>query len=174
MPPPAEQLNSLPCWHIPNFVLKIEDLDHEGASIFLENVRPREALKIAVEASYTWLYTPLTAPRQYVHVHSHLISLEKGSHALLCPSVKTITLVLRPFDGVAHTLGSDTDKEIHFSLDYISGSASRARDEIIGVLVHEVAHCYQQNALDTCPDGLIEGIAGVTASTNIDKNGTAH
>lgn len=137
MPPPAEQLNSLPCWHIPNFVLKIEDLDHEGASIFLENVRPREALKIAVEASYTWLYTPLTAPRH----------------------VKTITLVLRPFDGVAHTLGSDTDKEIHFSLDYISGSASRARDEIIGVLVHEVAHCYQQNALDTCPDGLIEGIA---------------
>ena len=135
MPPPAEQLNSLPCWHIPNFVLKIEDLDHEGASIFLENVRPREALKIAVEASYTWLYTPLTAPRQYVHVHSHLISLEKGSHALLCPSVKTITLVLRPFDSVAHTLGSDTDKEIHFSLDYISGSASRARDEIIGVLV---------------------------------------
>jgi len=83
MPPPPEQLHSLPCWHIPNFVLKIEDLHHEGASIFLENVKPREALKIAVEASYTWLYTPLTAPRQYVHVVSHLMSLEKAL-MLLC------------------------------------------------------------------------------------------
>ncbi|KAL4070748.1 hypothetical protein J3A83DRAFT_4094135 [Scleroderma citrinum] len=133
-PPPAEQL---PSWHIPNFILKIEDLDHEGASIFLENVKPREALKLAVEASYTWLYTPLTAPRH----------------------VKTITLVLRSIDGIAYTCGSHEDKEIHFSLDYITGSASRASEEILGVLVHEVVHCYQYNALDTCPDGLIEGIA---------------
>ncbi|KAG6333900.1 hypothetical protein ID866_5185 [Astraeus odoratus] len=120
--------DSLPPWSIPNFVLKIEVLDHEGASIFLESVNPKEALRLAVEASYTWLYTPLTAPRQ-------------------------------SFDGVAYTCGSHTDKEIHFSLDYIAGSASRARDEILGVLVHEVVHCYQYNALDTCPGGLIEGIA---------------
>ncbi|KAI6120722.1 hypothetical protein EDD16DRAFT_1705636 [Pisolithus croceorrhizus] len=137
MPPPAQQPNSLPHWHIPNFVLKVEDLDHDGATIFLDNVKPKEALKLAVEASYAWLYTPLTAPRH----------------------VKTITLVLRSFDGVAYTFGTHVDKEIHLSLDYIAGSVPRAKDEIEGVLVHEVVHCYQYNGLNTCPGGLIEGIA---------------
>jgi hypothetical protein len=63
-------------------------------------------------------------------------------------------------EGVAYTCGSRKQKEIHFSLDYIKKLAKRARDEIMGVLVHEVVHCYQYNARDTCPGGLIEGIAG--------------
>jgi hypothetical protein len=63
-------------------------------------------------------------------------------------------------EGVAHTCGSRNQKEIHFSLDYIKKSANRARDEIMGVLVHEVVHCYQYDACGTCPGGLIEGIAG--------------
>jgi len=70
-----------------------------------------------------------------------------------------ITLVLRPLDGVAHTFGSHTSKEIHFSLDHIKNSEKRAKDEIDGVLTHEVVHCYQYNAKDTAPEGLIEGIA---------------
>ncbi|KAF8665518.1 hypothetical protein AX16_000532 [Volvariella volvacea WC 439] len=68
-------------------------------------------------------------------------------------------LILRPMGGVAHTTGSREAKEIHFSLDYIKKSESRAQDEIRGVLVHEVVHCYQYNACGTCPGGLIEGIA---------------
>jgi hypothetical protein len=63
-------------------------------------------------------------------------------------------------EGVAYTFGTNKQKEIHFSLDYIKRSAKRARDEIMGVLVHEVVHCYQYNACGTCPGGLIEGIAG--------------
>lgn len=59
MPPPT----ALPSWHIPNFVLRIENLDHQGATIFLDNFH-RDVLRSAVEASYTWLYTPLTAPTQ--------------------------------------------------------------------------------------------------------------
>lgn len=58
------------------------------------------------------------------------------------------------------TFGSETMKEIHFSLDHIKRSKNRARDEIMGVLVHEVVHCYQYDAKGTCPGGLIEGIAG--------------
>jgi len=131
MPPPA-----LPSWNIPNFVLRVDDLNHEGATIFLDNFH-RDALQTAVEASYKWLYTPLTAPTQ----------------------VNKIILILRCFDGVAYTCGTHTDKEIHLSLDYVARSVSRARDEILGVLVHEVVHCYQYNAKDTCPGGLIEGIA---------------
>lgn len=117
-------------------MLRVEGLNHEGAAIFFDHFR-RDVLQSAVEASYTWLYTPLTAPTH----------------------VKQITLVLRSFDGVAYTSGSDTDKEIHLSLDYIVSSVSRAQDEILGVLIHEVVHCYQYNAKDTCPGGFIEGIA---------------
>jgi hypothetical protein len=65
--------------------------------------------------------------------------------------------------GVAYTTGSDLDsdhKEIHFSLDYINGiSVSRKADEILGVLTHEMVHCYQYDAFGTCPGGLVEGIA---------------
>jgi hypothetical protein len=63
-------------------------------------------------------------------------------------------------EGVAYTHGSQNQKEIHFSLDHIMKSAKRARDEIMGVLVHEVVHCYQYDACGTCPGGLVEGIAG--------------
>lgn len=79
-------------------------------------------------------------------------------------SVKEILLVLKPMPGVAHTFGSPSEKEIHFSLDYIKRCKNRARDEIMGVLVHEVVHCYQYNAEGTCPGGLIEGIAGALSN----------
>ncbi len=63
--------------------------------------------------------------------------------------------------GVAHTFGSEIYKEIHFSLDHIQNSASRAKDEIMGVLTHEVVHCFQHTGKDKpFPGGLGEGIAG--------------
>ena len=66
-------------------------------------------------------------------------------------------------DGVAYTTGSDIDddhKEIHFSLNYIENIASeRQQQEIQGVLVHEMVHCWQWNGLGTSPGGLTEGIA---------------
>jgi len=62
-------------------------------------------------------------------------------------------------DGIAYTTGSHSEKEIHFSLDYIAELRNRAKDEIEGVLTHEVVHCFQYNAKGTAPGGLIEGIA---------------
>jgi Peptidase of plants and bacteria len=69
--------------------------------------------------------------------------------------------------GVAYTTGLDLDdahKEIHVSLSYIKNCCgedndARRRDEIIGVITHEMVHCYQYNGLGTAPGGLIEGIA---------------
>jgi len=126
-----------PTWPIPHLSLRIEDLAHPGTSIFLEAVNPLTALRDAIMASFTWLYTLETAPK----------------------NVQTLVLILRPMPGVAHTTGSEHHKEIHFSLDYIATCATRARDEIRGVLTHETVHCFQYNAQETCPGGLIEGIA---------------
>ncbi|KAF8956074.1 hypothetical protein BDZ97DRAFT_221473 [Flammula alnicola] len=111
--------------------------EHPGADVFFEAVHPKVALHEAVLASFKWLYTPETAPR----------------------TVQQILLVLRSMDGVAVTFGTQSHKEIHFSLDYIKATHKRARDEIMGVLVHEVVHCFQYNARDSCPGGLIEGMA---------------
>jgi hypothetical protein len=64
-------------------------------------------------------------------------------------------------NGVAHTTGTNTSKEVHFSLGYIFKTRQRAKHEIMGVLTHEVVHCYQYNGKGTAPGGLIEGIAGL-------------
>jgi len=134
VPPPKEPE---PNYKIPKFDIRVQDLAHPGAVVFFALIHPTEALTDAVLASYQWLYTPGTTPT----------------------NVEKITLILREMDGVAYTTGSHTEKEIHFSLDHILNSIDRAKDEINGVLVHEVVHCYQHNAKGTAPGGLIEGIA---------------
>src|SRR5579863_4678082 len=63
-------------------------------------------------------------------------------------------------DGVAYATGSETAKEVHFACQHIVNSADRCADEIRGVIVHEIVHCYQYNHQGVCPSGLIEGIAG--------------
>ena len=66
-------------------------------------------------------------------------------------------------DGVAYTKGSELDddhKEIHFSVRHIANNKDRVKGEVMGVLVHEMVHCFQYNAKGTCPGGLIEGVAG--------------
>ena len=148
-----------PLWPMPKFRIIIEDLDHEGADIFLTAVQPKVAMGEAVTASFRQLYTPETAPTQ-------LVFQVRSSFNFRCKindhfkSVEQISLVLRSMEGIAYTCGGEKQKEVHFSLDYIKKSAKRARDEIMGILVHEVVHCYQYYACDTCPGGLIEGIAG--------------
>ena len=51
--------------------------------------------------------------------------------------------------GVAYTTGNWLDrenKEIHVSADYVQRQSSeRVRDEIRGVLVHEMVHVWQYN-----------------------------
>ncbi|PCH34061.1 plant basic secretory protein [Wolfiporia cocos MD-104 SS10] len=124
-------------WIMPNFELTIDDVSHPGAMLFLDNIRPANALRDAVVAVCSGLYTIRDVPG----------------------NVQNVRLVLQAMPGVAYTTGSHTHKEIHFSLNHIERSAARARSEITGVLTHEMVHCYQYNARGTCPGGLIEGIA---------------
>ncbi|PMD50273.1 BSP-domain-containing protein [Hyaloscypha bicolor E] len=135
-----------PAFPLPKLRLEIRDLNHAGAEAFLQAVIASNALSVSVKSVLELLYHSPDSPTTTV------------------PPTRSVTLILRPMDGVAYTTGSDLDsdhKEIHFSLDYIRKSISHERktDEIMGVLTHEMVHCYQYNAFGTCPGGLIEGIA---------------
>ena len=138
----AKKLN----FTLPTLRLEIRDLQHAGAQSFLTSVVASDALATAVQSVLSLLYHSPKSPTTTV------------------PPTRSVTLILRSMPGVAYTTGSDLDsdhKEIHFSLDYIHNSVSPSRktDEIMGVLTHEMVHCYQYNAFGTCPGGLIEGIA---------------
>ncbi|KZV83163.1 plant basic secretory protein [Exidia glandulosa HHB12029] len=130
-----------PAWPVPRLLFKVNDMDSPGARKFFKHVNPSEALHAAVLDVFVWLYTAESVPRH----------------------VRSVTLILRSMDGVAYTTGSDLDedhKEIHFSTDYIANvSDAQGTAELKGVITHEMVHCFQYNALGTCPGGLIEGVA---------------
>ena len=137
---------STPTFPLPKLRLEIRDLNHDGTEAFLTAVVASKALATSVQNVLSLLYR---SPQ------------EKTTKV---PSTRSVTLILRSMGGVAYTTGSELDsdhKEIHFSLDYIRNSIPPARKthEIMGVLTHEMVHCYQYNALGSCPGGLIEGIA---------------
>jgi hypothetical protein len=123
----------------------VRDVSSDGAQAFLSQVDLASLLSTAVHECLDLLYPDAPAadaPRP----------------------VRSVTLVLRSFPGVAHTRGSELDdehKEIHLSTDHVRGiaPAGRVRDEVVGVVCHEMVHCWQWDARGTCPGGLIEGIA---------------
>lgn len=131
---------------LPKLRLEIRDLNHGGTEVFLSSVIASKALATSVQNVLSLLYQ---SPR---------------SQTTTVPPTRSVTLILRSMGGVAYTTGSELDsdhKEIHFSLDYIHNSIPplRKTHEIMGVLTHEMVHCYQYNAFGSCPGGLIEGIA---------------
>jgi basic secretory peptidase family protein len=126
---------------IPKLRLEVRDLYSKGAQYFLSTRDLGTILEKAVAGVLDILYTP----------HSNI------------PPTRSVTLIIREMDGVAYTTGSDLDndhKEIHFSTKHIERIPAQHREkEIIGVIRHEMVHCWQWNAKGTCPGGLIEGIA---------------
>ncbi|KAF2732138.1 BSP-domain-containing protein [Polyplosphaeria fusca] len=123
--------------------LEIRDLSSSGTHAFLRLLHASDTISEAVDIVLSRLYTGL--PR----------------HCIL--PTRSVTLVLRSMPGVAYTTSKDLDddhKEIHFSTDYINGvPEGRQKEEMRGVIVHEMVHCWQHNAYGTAPGGLIEGIA---------------
>ncbi|KAI0404416.1 BSP-domain-containing protein [Xylaria palmicola] len=129
----------------PRLRLHLNDLTDDGSSIFLSSINPSTLLPSAVSRVQKALY-----------VHP-----EGGYHM---PTTRSVTLIVRPMDGVAYTTGIDLDpeqhKEIHLSSRYVAAiSPNRRGHEIEGVIVHELVHCYQYNGHGHAPGGLIEGIA---------------
>ncbi|KAK0746636.1 peptidase of plants and bacteria-domain-containing protein [Schizothecium vesticola] len=134
-----------PSFTQPKLRLEIRDLSHPGSAKFLSSIDTCTVFADAVHNVQRLLYRCPSDP----HTNA--------------PPTRSVTLVLRDMDGVAYTTGTDLDddhKEIHFSLSYINNiQPARLTAEITGVLTHELVHCYQWNACNSCPGGLIEGIA---------------
>ena len=101
-------------------------------------------------------------PNAIKHILAHLYTPYGLGHI---PQVRVITIVLRQMGGVAYTTGCDYDemhKEMHVSLEYLASKCDQPllfRDETIGVITHEMVHCFQHTCKGTAPGGLIEGMA---------------
>lgn len=121
--------------------LHLDTLSHKGNALFLSLVDASRLLPNAISHVVKHLYTPCPGSR--------------------IPDTRSVTLILRPMDGVAYTTGlrlDDAHKEIHFNLNYIQNFKDkplRCRDEIIGIVTHEMVHCYQYNGQGEAPGGLI-------------------
>ncbi|KAL4900365.1 hypothetical protein BDW74DRAFT_162183 [Aspergillus multicolor] len=164
----------------PKFQLQIHDLRHPASQFFLTSIPDlATTLETALSAIIQQLYTPPTpgpvaaagAPAASGKKRKHLPTFKPS-----IPPTRSITVLLRDIGGVAYTTGKDIDndhKEIHISLAYIQHCRTKADPlaEIVGVLTHELVHCYQYAApratVDGKPDdstprapgGLIEGVA---------------
>lgn len=131
---------------VPKIRLEIRDLSHPAASLFLTAAHASSVLTDSIRTVLSSLYVSPSNP------------------TTTAPPTRSVTLILRDMRGVAYTTGSELDndhKEIHFSLRYIAGVKPKERlaDELKGVILHELVHCFQHNGFGTCPGGLIEGVA---------------
>ena len=129
-----------PSFPTPLFRLHIDDLSHKGAGRFLSAGDPQQCLDNAMKVVLHLLYNRET-----------------------WPGVRSVTLVLADTDGVAYTTGKSIDQDhkvIKLSLDYVANiSPELLTTELMGVVTHEMVHCWQHTGFGTAPGGLIEGIA---------------
>jgi hypothetical protein len=127
----------------PKLRVHLNDLSHPGSEAFLSRIQASSDFSQQVQNVLNILYTP------------------EDPH----PDTRSITLVLRDCGGgVAYTTGIELDddhKEIHFDLNYILNPKAhpQTREELLGVICHELVHCFQWNGQNAAPGGLIEGIA---------------
>lgn len=129
---------------LPLLRLELRNLADEGSSVFLTHVHGHEDLSTQVQNVLNLLYG--------------LDDADKAPR----PGTRSVTFIVREFDGVAYTTPKDLDedhKEIHINTKYIRTRTGDVRHELLGVICHELVHCFQWNARGTCPGGLIEGMA---------------
>lgn len=133
--------------------LELRDLSLEGSTRFLQHVHGHEDLEQQVQNVLNLLYY---SPNQEDE------ETKEGKGASKRPGTRSVTFIVHEFEGVAYTTGMDLDddhKEIHVNTGYIKQVRGDIRHELLGVICHELVHCFQWNAGGTCPGGLIEGIA---------------
>lgn len=144
-PPTTPHHDPRSAFTLPKLRLEIRDLSHAGALRTLAAINFAECAAACARDVLALLY---------VHPDESTTNV---------PGTRSVTFVIRDMGGVAYTTGIDLDrdhKEIHFSAPYIAGiPQERLREELCGVITHELVHCFQHDACQTCPGGLIEGVA---------------
>ncbi|KAJ5188402.1 hypothetical protein N7491_004728 [Penicillium cf. griseofulvum] len=154
----------------PKLRLHVQELRHPASSAFLALIPDvASTLNQALANIIKYLYT---SPPQSENTHLPFFTPS-------IPPTRSVTVFLRDYSGVAYTTGTELDdahKEIHISLPYIqhctSGPSTKddPLHELVGVLTHELVHCYQHTTPPSSPQdsnkdiprppgGLIEGIA---------------
>ncbi|KKZ65296.1 hypothetical protein EMCG_08812 [[Emmonsia] crescens] len=135
----------------PKLRLHLQDLTHPATKAFINLISdPNAAINTALDKIVTYLYT---SPPECDQTRSK--SSSSNAHPIYphfspsIPETRSVTFIIRDISGVAYTTGTDLDpdhKEIHFSLSYISTVSSSFADatrELLGVITHELVHCYQ-------------------------------
>ena len=110
MPSPCAESHSL-------ISSSVNDLAHEGTSIFLSNIKGNEDLYEQVQNVLNLLYTSES----------------------IRPGTRSVTFILRDMAGIAFTCGTPLDpdhKEIHLSVRHIAHASEEknVRGEILGVV----------------------------------------
>lgn len=163
--PSAESCEVKPFGPKNHLRIHLEDLSHPATARFISAVPITTLLQEAVDNVHQQLFKPRS--------HQQTAASRPPPQQPIPPrhrwepqEVRSVTLVVRPMDGVAYTEGLSLDKahkEIHFSLGYIEARSSMSdadfMHEMRGVVTHEMVHVFQHNAKGTCPGGLIEGVA---------------
>jgi hypothetical protein len=179
--PPSAADSTADCSKLPapKFQLQIHDLRHPASRFFLTSIPDlASTLETALSAIIQNLYSPPTSGRAITGASATNSRKQKHLQTFRpsVPPTRSVTVLLRDIGGVAYTTGKDLDndhKEIHVSLAYIQHCRTKADPvaELVGVLTHELVHCYQYAApratIDGKPDdstprapgGLIEGVA---------------
>ena len=116
---------SLPAIH-----LRLHPITHSGAKAFSKAVPDvGSVLEDAVHTCWRILY-------------------DNEQH-LYPRGIRSITVYVRPMGGVAYTTGNWLDgenKEIHLNAGYVEQQKEeQVRDEITGILIHEMVHVWQNN-----------------------------
>ncbi|KAJ5771270.1 uncharacterized protein N7511_003321 [Penicillium nucicola] len=166
----------------PKLRLHVEDLRHPASSVFLAFIPDiGSTLDQALDNIIKHLYTsPEVEPEANTSKAARPAPFIPHFTPSI-PSTRSVTVFLRDYSGVAYTTGTELDdahKEIHVSLPYVQYCTSKddPLHELVGVLTHELVHCYQHTAppaaddkdgegddddggIPRPPGGLIEGIA---------------
>ncbi|PWN54284.1 BSP-domain-containing protein [Violaceomyces palustris] len=156
------ELPTSPVNHTIPLHLRLSDLSHAGVKAFLNTVFRSSDIPQTLDQCLKNVRKLLYPPE--------LADALAGAE-IREKEVRSITLVIRDMEGVAYTTGNQLDdahKEIHLSANYILSSGEpptpddaikHAKDEVIGVIVHEMVHTVQHDGKGTAPGGFIEGAA---------------
>ncbi|KAG4424070.1 hypothetical protein IFR04_002766 [Cadophora malorum] len=132
---------------LPKFGLQLKDWTSEGSRRFLQAIPSTEQLEEAARFIIDLLYP----------------------HETTIPDIASVTFiitsnrVLKSFQAIAYQCENDLDdshREIHIYSKWLEELDETAYQfELLGVIRHELVHCFQPVPHASVPPGLIEGIA---------------